>query len=391
MEIHEITKGSRRTDEGILDGVKKAVSAAKTGYNAVKAVAADPVGFAKTKANNTWDKVKAVAKDPSGEYDKWADKARAEEQNKRQEKINRSVEKSTASLRRQGYDVNPANLPLSAAGTKANIDAGTAGPKFKQKVALQKFMHDFVGPSMPAGGVANNQTAANQTAANQTASPTKKVPAKTATKPATKTTRKPTASTQVVPPGSRKRFKQMVNQFGAQPTPPITTSTGGIAQSTPTGTRHTASPTNLNIPRKGRKKTTESTEFLTEIYNIQRDFPGWIDREIPGLAAARQDETIAKALDAALAKLVAAQGNPTALQSAFSSYYSIASQAVKDNPHGNTSDNSSPNSQFSYAQNDVIKNLKLDPKIVASLKQKLDNREITPNALIDYIKNYQAY
>jgi hypothetical protein len=388
MEIHEITKGSRRTDEGILDGVKKAVSAAKTGYN----VAKTGYNAAKTVGNAVVGAAKASINKASAGYDKWADAEREKEHNKRQEKINRSVEKSTASLRRQGYDPNPHNLPLSAAGTKANIDAGTAGPQFKAKVALQKFMSQFVGPNMPAGGVGNNPATANPATANPaTANPATAQTTKVPTKSATKTTRKPTTSTPAVPPGSRKRFKQMVNQFGAQPTPPITTSTGGIAQSTPTGTRHTASPTNLNTPRKGRKKTTESTEFLTEIYNIQRDFPGWIDREIPGLAAARQDETIAKALDDALAKLVAAQGNPTALQSAFSSYYSIASQAVKDNPHGNTSDNDSPNSQFSYAQNDVIQNLKLDPKIVASLKQKLDNREITPKALIDYIKNYQAY
>ena len=32
MQIHEITKGPRRTDEGILDDLKAAVTATKTGY-----------------------------------------------------------------------------------------------------------------------------------------------------------------------------------------------------------------------------------------------------------------------------------------------------------------------------------------------------------------------
>jgi hypothetical protein len=386
MEIHEITKGSRRTDEGILDGIKKAVSAAKTGYNAVKTVGNTVAGVAKTGINKA-----------SAGYDKWADAEREKEHNKRQEKINRSVEKSTASLRRQGYDPNPHNLPLSAAGTKANIDAGTAGPKFKAKVALQKFMSQFVGPNMPAGGVANNPAttntattsppASNPPASNQTAQPTT-----TPTKAAPKTKRTP-AVNPAVPPGSRKRFKQMVNQFGKQPAleqPPRTTDDGGTVQATPTGIRHTSRKDNPNA-RKGRKKTTENINFLTEIYDIERDFPSWIDNEIPGLAAVRQNTAVAQLLDNGLKDLVAAKADPTALQSAFYKYYFIAANAVKDNPQGNTRDNGSTNSQFSYAQNDAIRNLKLDPKIITSLKQKLDNREITPNALIDYIKNYSAY
>lgn len=385
MEIHEITKGSRRTDEGILDGVKKAVSAAKTGYNAAKAVSNTVVGAAKTSINKA-----------SAGYDKWADAARAEEQHKQQEKINRSVEKSTAALRRQGYDVNPADLPLSAAGTKANIAAGTAGPKFRekvaaqqfaydQKIALQKFMAQFQGPNMPSGSTANTPATTNPATTNPataTAAPATSTPTKKAT---------PARAKPAVPPADRKRFKQIVNQFGKQPTPPQpprTTDDGGTVQDTTTGRIHTSRKGNPNARRKNIK---ENGEFLTEIYDIQKDFPGWIDKEIPGLAVVRKDPTIAKELDAALAKLVAAQGNPTALQSAFASYYSLASQAVKSNPQGNTSDAASANPQFDYVQNDTIRNLKLDPKIVATLKQKLDNREITPNALIDYIKNYSAY
>jgi hypothetical protein len=36
MQIHELTKRNKRTDEGILDGIKSAISAAQTGFNAGK-------------------------------------------------------------------------------------------------------------------------------------------------------------------------------------------------------------------------------------------------------------------------------------------------------------------------------------------------------------------
>jgi hypothetical protein len=260
---------------------------------------------------------------------------------------------------------------------------------------------------VPAGGVANNPATANPATANPattnpatanpaTANPATANPATAnpTTAPATSTpTTKatPARAKPAVSPADRKRFKQMVNQFGKQPTPaqpPRTTDDGGTVQTTPTGKIHTSRKGNPNARRKNIK---ENGEFLTEIYDIQRDFPRWIDKEIPGLAAVRQDTAVAQSLDNSLKKLVAAKGNPTALQSAFVSYYSLASQAVKNNPQGNPSDAARANPEFDYVQNDTIRNLKLDPKIVTTLKQKLDNREITPNALIDYIKNYAAY
>ena len=116
MQIHELTKTPRRTDEGILDSIKSAV----------------------------------------GLDDKSVDKAQDKYWNKNQAEINKSAQKSAAALARKGFKVNPHNLPLSAADTPKNIAAGTAGTrsrndtKFQQQVRNKRlaseFKRDFVGP-----------------------------------------------------------------------------------------------------------------------------------------------------------------------------------------------------------------------------------------------------
>jgi hypothetical protein len=117
MQIHELTKTPRRTDEGILDSIKNAV----------------------------------------GLDDKSVNKAQDKYWNKNQAEINKSAQKSAAALARKGFDVNPHNLPLSAADTPKNIAAGTAGTRsrndteFQNKVRYKHlkslFIKNFVGPN----------------------------------------------------------------------------------------------------------------------------------------------------------------------------------------------------------------------------------------------------
>lgn len=116
MQIHELTKTPQRTDEGILDSIKSAV----------------------------------------GLDDKSVNKAQDKYWNKNQDEINKSAKQSAAALSKKGFDVNPHNLPLSAAATPKNIAAGTAGTrgrndtKFQQQVRdkrlASEFKRDFVGP-----------------------------------------------------------------------------------------------------------------------------------------------------------------------------------------------------------------------------------------------------
>jgi len=116
MQIHELTKKPRRTDEGILDSIKSAV----------------------------------------GLDDKSVNKAQDKYWNKNQDEINKSAQQSAAALAKKGFKVNPHNLPLSAADTPKNIAAGTAGTrgrhdtKFQQQVRTKRlrseFIRDFVGP-----------------------------------------------------------------------------------------------------------------------------------------------------------------------------------------------------------------------------------------------------
>jgi hypothetical protein len=119
MQIHELTKKPRRTDEGILDSIKNAV----------------------------------------GLGDKDVDKAQDKYWNKNQAEINKSAKQSAAALSRKGFKVNPHNLPLSAADTPKNIAAGTAGTRGRNDTAFQiqvnkkrlksEFDRDFVGPMPP--------------------------------------------------------------------------------------------------------------------------------------------------------------------------------------------------------------------------------------------------
>jgi len=116
MQIHELTKKPPRTDEGILDSIKNAV----------------------------------------GLDDKSVNKAQDKYWNKNQSEINKSAQKSAAALARKGFDVNPHNIPLSAADTPKTIAAGTAGTrsrhdtKFQQQVRTKRlkseFDRDFIGP-----------------------------------------------------------------------------------------------------------------------------------------------------------------------------------------------------------------------------------------------------
>jgi hypothetical protein len=117
MQIHELTKTPRRTDEGILDSIKSAV----------------------------------------GLDDKSVNKAQDKYWNKNQDEINKSAQKSAAALAKKGFDVNPHNLPLSAADTPKNIAAGTAGTRSRNDTDFQKqvrykhlkslFIKNFVGPN----------------------------------------------------------------------------------------------------------------------------------------------------------------------------------------------------------------------------------------------------
>ena len=108
MQIHEITKGPQRTDEGLLDGIKSAVNSVKTG------------------AANIQNKVQA-----------WGDKAQEKQWNKQQDKINKKAQKAAGALARKGFNVDT-TTPLAKAQTPGNIKAAQA-----QKIAdLQKKFDD---------------------------------------------------------------------------------------------------------------------------------------------------------------------------------------------------------------------------------------------------------
>jgi hypothetical protein len=408
MEIHEITKRPERTDEGILDNVKKAVKSAVTaGYNKVKAVATDPVGT----------------------YNKLSDWDIARRQNAAQDKINKSVEKSTAALRRRGYtNINPANLPMSKAATPDNIRQGTAGTRsgqfngqptaFNNKIATQQnaynaqqqaqqaqhqaqlaqqFQANFVGPiapnpttkktSSPRAPRPKKSKSFGQMI-SQLGTPTAPPAKPTATGGTVQPTRTGLTHTAAPKSTSSNAIGQMVNQLGnPSGPPPRTTDAGGTVQRTPTGLRHTAAPNNLNskLPSKSIKKLKENGEFLTELKDIQNDFPSWIDSQIPGLARAKQDPDTRTKLQQAFSTMVKSKNDPTALMSAFNAYVSLATQATKQTSSGNPTqvdDQDWENSLPAYQQYKIDDLRKLIPP---ELAREIKRLQLPPAALAAYI------
>ena len=142
MQIHEITK-RRNIDEGVLDGIKNAVSSAKTGFNHVQGV-------------STGQKIGNAAREVG-----W---------NSQQNKINKQASKAAKRLAAQGFNVDTAT-PQSAASTPANIKAGTAGPQFQYNNLLAQFKAAFVGPQPGTNAPAANTMSAAPVSKTNTAKP----------------------------------------------------------------------------------------------------------------------------------------------------------------------------------------------------------------------------
>ena len=399
MQIHEITKKPQRTDEGILDGIKTAVKTAKT-----------------------------AGKGIANAYNKLSDWDIARRQNAAQDKINKSVQKSTAALKRRGYDnINPANLDMSRAATPDNIRQGTAGTRsgkfngqptaFNDKIDAQKatyasqqqaqqaqqqtqlaqqFQASFVGPIAPNPTTKKTSTPRAprpkkskpfgqmiSQLGTQTAPPSQPTTAGGTVQP----TRTGLTHTAAPKSTSSNAIGQMVNQLGNPSGPPPKIldpeAGGGTVQRTPTGVRHTASPTNPN--RKPTKKLKENGEFLTELKDIQNDFPDWIDSKIPGLANAKQDPATKTKLEQAFSAMVKSKNDLTALITAFNTYVSLAKQVTTHAPSGNPEQDDNLDWESTVPLHKQYKIDDLRKLIPPELAKQLKQLQLPPNALAAYI------
>ena len=343
MQIHEITKGPQRTDEGILDKVKAGVNAVKTGYN------------------KTSDKVDAITQ-------KIGNNARDAQWNNTQDKINRQAAAAAKRLHKQGFSVNnvdqKGNLvaPLPRASTPKNVAAQKAAAVAAQKQLLQQFLQSFVGPQQPA---ANVNTAATPKGTVYTPN---------------------TANTNALTPGQANQ-QTAVQQMKA-------TNSANIQQSNADNQLRAAYRAAIAKPGFNRtladKNATKAAtargikedQELTngQHLDIQRDFPNWISKQIPGLAKAEKNPEVKQQLDQELATMVAAKSNIQALSAAFEKYVSIAKSAiakidtsnVNSNPLGSTNVPGYASRNLAF----VAKNLGVDPSALQKIQNKIyQNKE----------------
>jgi hypothetical protein len=131
---------------------------------------------------------------------------------------------------------------------------------------------------------------------------------------------------------------------------------------------------------------------LNEAKDIQRDFPAWIDSQIPGLDKVKQYPTAKSKLDKAFNSLVAAKNDPTALSAAFDNYVQLATNYTDKLQTSNTqqASNSQSNSQIpgsdAFQQGEqLVHNLPqlgITPEISKKVANALRDRTINKDSLI---------
>ena len=352
MEIHEITKRQRTnediTDEGILDTVKSAVSAAKTGYQNVANVGTNfqkglagqaksgvrsaagrftktgPVASAANKAGKITGKA-VDAYHTAG--DKWQEK----QWDKTQDKRNKQAADAAKILARKGFNVNT-TTPAARAQTPTRVKQ-----QQQQKAAqlLKAFDQEF---ELNPGAA---EKAAQQKAAKA---------AKAAKAYAPQTQQNIAAQN-----------KQMSPQSGIKE--------GALAQRAQTRNAGvTQTPAQATPTPSGKK-------------DIATDFNAWINQQIPGLSNVSPD--IKAKLNGIFSQMKTLRGNPAAVDKAFQQYVELALSAVGGAAQGQqgqqTQSGVSPSAQ--YAQQAIAGQLGISPDAIAKLQQRMtQNQEQISNA-----------
>ena len=347
MEIHEITK-RHRTDEGILDGVKSAVSAAKTGYNNIANVGTNfkkgldgqaksgvrsaagrftktgPVASAANKAGKVTGKA-VDAYHTAG--DQWQEK----QWDKTQDKRNKQAADAAKILARKGFNVDT-TTPAARAQTPTRVKQ-----QQQQKAAqlLKAFDQEFeLNPDAA-------EKAAQQKAAKA---------AKAAKAYAPQTQQNIAAQNKQMSPQSGIKEGALAQRAQAR--------NAGVTQ-----TPAQATPT-----PSGKK-------------DIAADFDAWINQQIPGLANVSPD--VKAKLNGIFAQMKTLKGNPGAVDKAFQQYAELALASVGNAAQGQQGQQSqggvSPSAQ--YAQQAIAGQLGISPDAITKLQQRMaQNQEQISNA-----------
>jgi hypothetical protein len=342
MQIHEITK-RQRTDEGILDTVKSAVSAAKTGYKNVANVGTNfqqglagqaksgvrsAAGrFTKTgpvsSAANAAGKVTGKAVDA---YHTAGDQWQEKQWDKTQDKRNKQAADAAKILARKGFNVDT-TTPAARAQTPTRVKQ-----QQQQKAAqlLKAFDQEFeLNPDAA-------EKAAQQKAAKA---------AKAAKAYAPQTQQNIAAQN-----------KQMSPQSGIKE--------GALAQRSQARNAGVTQTPAQTTPNPSGKK------------DIATDFDAWINQQIPGLANISPD--VKAKLNGIFAQMKTLKGNPGAVDKAFQQYVELALASVGNATQGQQGQQSQGgvSASAAYTRDSIAKSLGLEPEALATLQQRIaQNKE----------------
>ena len=153
--------------------------------------------------------------------------------------------------------------------------------------------------------------------------------------------------------------------------------TGGKVNPTATGLVHTANRRNPN------RKLKESGGMPAK--DLERDFPEWINSKISGLSRAKQDPETNRKLEQAFSVMVNSKDDPTALQSAFNEYVSLAKQVTTQAPSENPEQDDDQDWENNLKPSEYYKIDELRKLIPPDLARQLKGLKLSPQALVGYI------
>lgn len=317
MQIHEITK-SQFINEGLLDKVKNTISATKTKV---------------ATASNRWQ-------------EKQWDKA--------QDKRNKMASDAAKTLAKQGFNVDT-TTSLTKAQTPTRVKQ-----QQQQKVAQlqQAFDQEFDLKSGGSGPVATDLDQEGITVQIQQPG---------ATAPTTYTKDKSGVWTDEI--GQKITNPKSVAMLNAKADNPKGMQVNPAAVRPINPVKEGTLAQRAQARNAGISKTQVSP---TGKKDIQKEFTSWISKHIPGIE--NVSPKIKQQLNQIYKTMIAAKGNPKAVDQAFQQYASIALNAVGQVPQSQGGKTAvSPSAK--YAQGAIATQLGISPETISKLQQRIEQNK----------------
>ena len=333
MQIHEITK-LQRTDEGILDSVKKAVNATKTGYA------------------NAKDKFIAAG-----------DRAQEKQWDKKQDKRNAEAAKAAQALQRKGF-----NVDTTTQAAKASTPTRIKQQQQQKITQLQKaFDQEFDIKAGGAGPAADEGGITVQIQQPGTTLPTSYT--KDNNGVWTDETGQKITDPKSVAMLNAKADNPKGVQLNPSAVPPVSpVKSNAVAPQVTKEAR-------VNPNRLATMKTRARAPGVTQPNNgpqkkdIAKDFNAWISQHIPGLQSVPAE--VKQKLTAIFDTMKVAK-TPQAIDMAFQQYVDLALSSVGRTSQGQQAQGQSGlSASAQYAQQGIAHQLGISPAAIATLQQKI--------------------